>query len=197
MSKLLIDLDRTLFDTASFVDSLWSWMAAEYGVDSEKERERGKQQFYNYVGDMYDYDFFAHIQDLGIDKDDLDKQVRQVLRPSFEFPDVEEFLERTADADRAILTFGNEPYQSFKLSFCPQLLGLMPVYMTTQSKPGYIESHWPGEPTILIDDKQLAGTLPETTRFIHLDRMQEASIVEREGYLAVNSLAAISRERLV
>lgn len=194
MSKLLLDLDRTLFDTDLFVGTVWSWLGKTYGVDVQAA-SAGRSSYYHYVDDMYDYDFFRHITDLGIDKQDVIKYARHELKTSFIFPDVEPFLEFTSDLDRAILTFGNEPYQSFKLSFCPQLLDLS-VNMTLEHKSAYIQAHWPGSPTVLIDDKLLAGTLPDTTRFIQLNREQDIPVIEHENYKIVNSLAHIRKEWL-
>lgn len=195
MSKLLLDLDRTLFDTDLFIRTLWTWIGQAYGVDIQAARAN-QGTYYRYVGDMYDYDFFRHIQDLGIDKQDLITRVHQELKQShFLYPDVAAFLELTHDLDRAILTFGNEPYQSFKLSFCPQLLEL-PVYMTLEQKPGYIQAHWPDIATTLIDDRLLAGSLPSTTTFIQLNREQELPMIEHDSYRAVNTLELVRKEWL-
>lgn len=195
MPKLLVDLDRTLFDTPTFVQALWEWIGQTYQIDAQAARNDMRAHF-SYVEDMYSYDFFAHIAEIGIDKADLIKRAREhFANTTFLYDDAPDFLTHTAEFDRAILTFGEQTHQQFKLMFCPELDDI-PIHHTMRPKREYIEEHWPGEPVTLIDDKLLVGKLPETTRFIHVDHEQERPVIKHDGYISVNSLASIQKEWL-
>jgi beta-phosphoglucomutase-like phosphatase (HAD superfamily) len=194
LRKLLIDLDRTLFDTTLFVQTLWDWIEQTYGISADASRYEMKQYF-TYVGEMYNYDFFKHIADLGIDGNDLATRARAELTGSFAFDDVVEFLRATKDLDRAILTFGADNYQQFKISLCSELSGI-DVHMTQGFKHDYIETHWPDQSTLLIDDRLLEEALPSVTRFILIDRTQKQPVIEQGNYRSVNSLAQFDIEWL-
>ena len=194
MRKLLIDLDRTLFDTTLFVQTLWDWIEQTYGVNAESSRH-GMKQYFTYVGEMYNYDFFKHIADLGIDGNDLTRRAQAELAGLFIFDDVAEFLGTTRDLDRAILTFGADNYQQFKISLCPELKGL-DVYMTQGFKHEYITEHWPDQPTLLIDDRLLEPALPSVTQFVLIDRAQTSHVVEHGNYRSINSLVAFHEKWL-
>lgn len=194
MRKLLLDLDRTLFDTTLFVQTLWDWIEQVYGVDAEASRY-GMKQYFTYVGEMYNYDFFTHIRELGIDGAELTKRAQAELTGSFVFDDVEEFLQTTKDLDRAILTFGADNYQQFKISLCPELSGLE-VHMTQGFKHDYIKTHWPDASTLLIDDRLLEEGLPSVTQFVLIDRAQAEPTVDQGNYRSINSLSSFQEEWL-
>ena len=120
----LFDFDRTLFDTGRFVEWLWGCLAMTYGIDAAVEKQRAKE-FYDYDGEWYDYRFFDHIASLPAiaePVDDFCQRCRDNAPEDFLFPDAAGVL---GDID-GILTFGNEAYQRFKLSFAPRLKD-MPV----------------------------------------------------------------------
>jgi hypothetical protein len=194
--KLLLDLDRTLFDTPLFVQTLWGWIGKTYTIDAVASRENMKSYF-SYVGDLYDYDFFSHVTELGIDTKDLVSRALHDLKgEDFIYNDVETFLENTANHDRAILTFGNDSYQRFKLSFCPVLKDI-PVHTTQLHKSEYIQDSWSAQPVVLIDDKLLDGTLPDDTHFIQIDRSQGVAVVDHGTYKSVPLLTDIKKEWLL
>lgn len=193
--KLLLDLDRTLFDTGLFIEILWPWIGSAYGIDIAQAKARSGD-YVRYVGDMYDYDFFSHMAALGIDGQQLIGRAQTELGgTSFVFDDVQPFLDSIQTLEPAILTFGTESYQSFKLSLCPQIASL-PVYSTLVHKNDYILEHWPDQPTVLVDDKFLAGSLPLTTTYIHLDRGQAVPVIEHDIYYSVRCLTDIRQEWL-
>lgn len=187
---LLVDFDRTLFDTGAFVDALWSAIAVLYGVDKDGEIARAKQ-FYTYQGDWYDYDFFSHIGSIPTVPNDsvvLQNAVhKQLVGWDFLYPDASTLI----DSIDAIVTFGNEPYQRFKLSFCPQL-GHIPTHIIQTGKGTFIREQFGLRPAVLVDDKRLEHELPESVQFIHLDRSQKEEIVAHGTYSSVNSLAVIA-----
>lgn len=187
---LLVDFDRTLFDTGSFVEALWSAIADQYGVDKERQLARAKQ-FYEYRGQWYDYDFYRHVstipelpQDMAAFETTMHTRLRDDV---FLFPDAAGLI----DAIDAIVTFGNEPYQRFKLSFCPQLRGLT-CHIIQTGKGDFIARQFGHQPTVLVDDKRLETELPPSVQFIHLDRSQREALIAHEAYASVNSLAVVA-----
>jgi hypothetical protein len=188
-SHVLVDLDRTLFDTGRFIDRVWTAIAKEYAVDSEYERQRS-ESFYTYYEDWYDYDFFNHIATISsIDspQDEFEKRIRLHLTESFLFADAIETLSLYDE----ILTFGNESYQRFKLSVCPELQHL-PVTIIREMKADYITRHY-NPHVALIDDKNLASELPDWVDFFLIDREQQLPVVQHSTqFTSVSSLKELT-----
>jgi hypothetical protein len=173
---------------------LWEWIGQAYHLDDAQTAKESGKAYYTYVEDMYSYDFFGHIANLGISKSDLITRAHEHFAAvTFLYDDVLDFLAMTAERDRAILTFGEKTYQQFKLMLCPELHGIT-VHNTMRPKREYIQEHLQAQPVILIDDKLLVHELPKTTRFIHVDRKQVQPIIMHGTYIAVNSLASIKKE---
>ncbi|MDQ5932079.1 MAG: hypothetical protein QG649_164, partial [Patescibacteria group bacterium] len=67
-----------------------------------------------------------------------------------------------------IVTFGGTEYQTFKLGLCPSL-DAIPRRIILEPKGEYIAKNYT-QPTVLVDDKLLEGTLQLPARFIRIDR---------------------------
>lgn len=184
---LLLDFDRTLFDTARFVERLWNWLAKHYGIDAEHEKSR-VAEFSHHVGDMYSYDFFGHVAALAIDGQSISRRAHQELADeNFLYPDASAALVLSPQ----ILTFGNEPYQRFKLDFCPELADIKSTIIE-EPKELFIARTLPDTPVVLVDDK-LLRTLPPNLRFVHLDRQQTSDIIDHDKYVSIKSLEHLRR----
>lgn len=175
MPKLLVlcDLDRTLFDTATFFEEIWSFAARLYDIDGDAEQKRAAG-FHDYHGDMYDYRFFDHLADAvgnSFDRDDFIQLATHELSGRFLYGDVTEDVVRSIDA---IITFGNHDYQTFKLGLCPALSGLQ-RHIVLQPKGEYIRTTF-SQPSVLIDDKPLKDEILPPARFIRIDRSGGESI---------------------
>lgn len=186
----MVDFDRTLFDTSRFFDKLWSCIAETYAIDLKIERERAKT-FYRYTTEnWYDYDFFTHIGSIDAISDDqvtFTARMHQSLGSiDFLFEDVMSLLPLID----AVVTFGNVPYQQFKLSFCPTLASLS-IHIISEDKAKFIEREFGDQQVILVDDKHLEDDVSNTVRFIHLDRGQRLPIEEHGNYISINSLSSI------
>lgn len=189
---LLVDFDRTLFDTGRFVTAWWQWMAAEYDVNPSEEIGR-IEEYFNFVGEWRNYDFYRHLHDLELPGtvDEVCARGRAALQgESFLFPDAAAVVGLKNERSIEIVTFGNQPYQSYKLSFCPELEGWS-KHIIEVEKGDFIRDYYHERPTILVDDKMLAGTLPRTTRFIHLDRSQEEVLIPHNDYHSIKSLVSL------
>lgn len=186
--NIFVDLDRTLFDTDVFVASLWLFLSQKLGVDAAQEKTRAKQ-FYRYDGELYDYQFFDHLASLQLgDLNSIAFDITVNLRKQLLlFQDVEQGLEILEGlGDVHILTFGNERYQSLKLSCVPELLKY-PAIFVQQHKKHYFEKNF-ASPAILIDDKDLGGSLPDTVDFYLINRLQVRPVEEHEGYKSIRKL---------
>lgn len=164
---VLADLDRTLFDTTRFVADVWALAGREYGLDANAERERAPD-FYHYYGDWYDYRFFDHLEMAageGFDRAGFIAAAQRELSGNYLFDDVTADIIGLIDA---IITFGNEPYQSLKLALCPQLEGIE-RHIILGSKGAYIAEAFTA-PTVLIDDKAIGAEIVYPAAFIRIDR---------------------------
>lgn len=185
---LLIDFDRTLFDSGRFIAAWWSWLGQRYGLSAEQELSR-IDDFYSYVGDWRNYDFMSHLASL-----QLPTTVEQVMTDGrqaltgqdFLYSDARRLLARVADREVRIVTFGNAAYQRYKLSFCGDLDHL-PVDIIEEDKADYVTRRYGDRSVVLIDDKLLDG-LPSSIHFVHLDRSQARPIQHHGGHDSVNGL---------
>lgn len=189
---LLVDFDRTLFDTSRFSTHWWGWLAETYRLDPVREMGR-IEEYFNYVGEWRNYDFYRHVADLRLD-DSVDvvcAKAHEALKEcGFLFPDSKAVEALARERPVEIVTFGNKPYQRYKLSYCPQLSSWR-QHIIDSEKGEYIKQQFGARPTILVDDKMLAGTLPASTRFIHLDRGQLDRVVTHDDYISINTLSAL------
>lgn len=179
-----MDFDRTLFDTGAFVGALWRYLADMYHLDERKEQQRARE-FYQYVGEQYDYYFFDHmasIKQLPI-AEKLTHDIGEALgQKKFLFSDAYSII----PSIDGIVTFGNRPYQELKLSLCPELATIR-QHITTEPKGEYVARIFADTPTVLVDDKLQQG-LPSSCRFIRLDRHQVETVTNREEVVTIKSL---------
>lgn len=164
---VLADLDRTLFDTDRFVQDIWALAGHEFGIDAEAERQRAPE-FYHFYGDWYDYRFFDHLADVVGDTFDRTLFValaQRQLSGRYLYSDVTPDIVELIDA---IVTFGNDAYQSFKLSLCPQLDGIE-RHIILGGKGAYIAQAFIA-PSVLIDDKAIGAEILQPAMFVRIDR---------------------------
>jgi hypothetical protein len=170
-----MDLDRTLFDTELFFNTVWSYVGGYYGLDDANEKSKAKEYFDAY-GDSYDYRFFDHLREsigADFDQEEFVRGAKQELSGTFLYSDVTpEVLEMT----HAILTFGNREYQTFKLSLCPELADVE-RHIVLETKGEYISRTFK-TPTVLVDDKDLSAEIVPPARFIRIDRSSGGAKVE-------------------
>jgi hypothetical protein len=164
---ILCDFDRTLFDTDQFFLEIWQLAGKMYEIDDEWERSQAPDFFTKY-GDAYDYRFFEHLkraagQQLSIPH--FINEARKAFSDKFLYDDATNHVITMIDE---IVTFGGTEYQTFKLGLCPSL-DAIPRRIILEPKGEYITKNYT-QPTILVDDKLLEGTLQFPARFIRIDR---------------------------
>ena len=102
-------------------------------LPSEWARQR---EFYVYHGELYFYDFTAHMTALGLDVNDVYERLRtsELADGRLEYEGVRALVEWARErGDVRILTFEPEDYQSLKLALCPSLRDV-PVHRTLVKK---------------------------------------------------------------
>ncbi|HET6622664.1 MAG TPA: hypothetical protein VFG56_01890, partial [Candidatus Saccharimonadales bacterium] len=107
---LLVDFDRTLFDTSKFSETWWRWAAEHYDIDIASELGR-MEEYFNYVGQWRSYDFYRHIDELKLDvpTDQLLKQARDDLAGhDFTYADAKTVFKLKDQRAMELVTFGNQ-----------------------------------------------------------------------------------------
>lgn len=177
--NIVLDFDRTLFDTKAFNE----WLAEEIAVRSGKSRAevltQAQETFYIYNGDLYYYDIPGQLA--AIFGDEAKKQLTAIKKKalehqSFIFSDVQRTLSKLQERGKlAILTYGNEAAQQFKLSLCPKLAGIPVIIVQTPKGPHLAANFDSSERCVFVDDKDQHGDLPDWVEFYHLRRDLEMS----------------------
>lgn len=173
---LLMDLDRTLFDTALFFERVWDHASARYGLDAEAEKAKASQ-FHRMYGDMYNYRLFDHLRSSvgpGFEPDSFISGAVSELAGLFVYPDVTPRLMERVDA---ILTFGDRDEQMFKLALSPALQGVQ-VHAVLEPKGGYISRTF-DVPVVLVDDKDILDEIRPPATFIRIDRSSDGEGARR------------------
>lgn len=169
MLVVYVDLDRTLFQTSLFDRERWQLLASWYPelIDLEVEPLR-QSDFYEYRGELYFYDFTAHMKELGLDVADVYERIRSSVLADgrLEYAGVREVIDwvRQRGVVR-VLTFGPDDYQSLKIALCPSLRDVE-CNITGEEKSAYFRTlHASTDELWMVDDKIIRG-LPEYVRYV-------------------------------
>lgn len=165
MRDVYLDVDRTLFDTDAFDVLRWKFLEETYGVSAEKERAR-QREFYVELGGAETYDLAAHMEDIGIEADEVRATLRrsELVDGRLEYAGVGELVEWLGrHGSVKLLTFGFAADQEMKLALCPSLRGVEAT-ITLESKDKFFMQH--PEPAVLLDDKPIGGSLPPHVTFV-------------------------------
>lgn len=165
MMNVYLDVDRTLFDTSKFDALRWELLGREYGVSAEAGRS-SQQQFYRYSGDMYTYDFAAHMQNIGLDIEEAGSMLlrSELADGRLEYDGVGELVAWIQEQGMVrLLTYGMRDYQLLKIALCPSIKDLE-VATTLDTKDTFFIQH--PEPAVLLDDKPIREILPPHVTFV-------------------------------
>ena len=184
---LFVDLDRTLIDTTRFAKACWQAIAAHFGIDFASAMAV-VPDYYVKMGNLQYYDFERHIEDT---VHLPPKQVKETIRPylreqHFAYDDANELASWQRHYDVRILSFGGVPYQTYKLSFMPDVDGVS-ADITLQPKGEYITQHYPGRHGWLVDDKH-NGDMPPGFQEIRLNRLASQPFTRQGSIVTINSL---------
>lgn len=190
---LFLDLDRTLFDTDYFMQSLWGEIAARYNINKEHELAR-TPEWYRAMGEYRYYDLREHLeQGIGLNPDDVVSAVTPALsKLDFLYADVADVLalqKEHADYEFRVLTFGPEWVQKLKLQFVPAIRDLA-CDIILLAKNEFIAAQYPGVHGYLVDDKRNRG-LPGGVKEVWINRTETLQSLQKYDILAINSLTQI------
>jgi hypothetical protein len=163
---VLLDLDRTLFDTDTFYHDFNEWILKGDSLN-------------NYItcvdgNDLYRYtDFEQILLNTNFTPDIVYKTIKSKSKSkNYLFNDATKFLinmhEHKANYDFAILSFGQERFQKIKIKLCPLLLAIDPIIKLAPKKIT-ISNYFNNRTGLLIDDKKGQG-LPRGWLEVHIDR---------------------------
>jgi hypothetical protein len=190
---ILLDLDRTIFDTAQYVAEMPSLLMgytqktaseiSEY-IPSMLSGERDKLH-------RADYDDFVHF--LGMNFDEFSDAITgEAVMNHYLYDDAKYLVSwlKHNNLDFEILTFGDPKVQQIKLSITPFLTGINASVIDTL-KNAYIKNTLGNAISgVLIDDKP-DQQLPQGWTEIHIDRKAEQPFTPRQlsdGVWRISSL---------
>lgn len=205
MNQLLVDVDRTIFDTTRFMVSAWQAIGEEFNIDSAKALD-DLESYYVYLTEesgvekqqrLRYYDFGSHIEALtGRLRDEVVAAIQgKLAEHDFMYPDthsVIELVKTTPGLELSFVTFEQPWFQMVKrqqiFRVMPELKNY-PWHVVQEPKGTYIARVMPGTRGWLVDDK--AEKLPENYKLIWLQRLNAKTITETNGITTINSLTAI------
>lgn len=189
--RVYLDLDRTLFDTDLFSDTLFTAVENIYGI-SAGQFHKDMPNYFIHHGALRYYDFFAHVTALGLDPQEVQEHAHRFLRAGdFMFADAHLLLKTLKDlpVEISIVSFGPSNYQDFKVSFLPDLHRI-PLVTILENKAAYLAAQ-DALPTLLVDDRVVAPLPSWCTQYI-IDRESAAEKTKESPRLwRINTLRAV------
>lgn len=178
---LLLDLDRTLFDTSSFIDALIDTVLPTLSGSSHKDiRALFEAQRAGSGTLLYELNYDVILNELGVTFEDFAQNTKTQLTPNaFVYDDAIELMKWLAASglkkQTKILSFGNRAVQSLKAAISPALD--VPLLTTDTFKRDYIKMNFSTELGYLVDDKS-GQELPTGWTEIHLFRDAPSEVVQ-------------------
>lgn len=186
-----LDLDRTLYDTDRGGQMIWQELGRAYPHIDAVSEHASQQKYYVYQddGDAYAYDFGAHMDALGLVRDEVYAMLRgsDLADERLEYDGVSELVTWIQARGKVrVLTYGTDDYQRLKAALCPSLVDVE-IITTRGDKAEYLADKgdvW------LVDDRPLGDMLPSNVRFIQV--LVDETVSQGRGevtWLVVYSLA--------
>lgn len=168
---ILLDLDRTLFDTTQYVDDLPSLLAQHSLKTVSEIRDYMPTMLNGERHKLHRADYADFVEFLGMSMNEFTEVVlAEANLNTYLYKDAQALIDWLTDKGSVfeILTFGDPVVQNLKLSITPALVNI-PFTVVDSLKKDYIEAHLSGRTGCLIDDKP-DQQLPVDWTEIHIDR---------------------------
>jgi hypothetical protein len=194
--SVVLDLDRTLFDTEGFMDDTAETLETYFHIDAQKFTRDIPNYYVQTSGNLRAYDMFAHLTHLALNSDSVEDCLLSTLPSTargangYLYPDSPKFinfLRNTPDVeDLTLLTHGYLRPQEIKIALARAVLDdLHSIVVTEEPKDIYLRTNFQDKQGIIVDDKDIENL---SSNFVHapIDRTGTS----KHGY---NSLVMIQR----
>lgn len=116
----ILDLDRTLFNTAHFAGDIIDTVVSQFGLDADQFQD--SRINYTQPNEM-GYDFFKHATTAANQPVEavMEALAKHLGRTDYTYDDVAPWLASLQDSNAQIVTVGQPNYQTLKLSYAPAL----------------------------------------------------------------------------
>lgn len=182
--NLVVDLDRTLFDTNRFTHDVAETLEAAFHINARHFIHDIPNHYLQTGANLRTYDLFAHTAHLALDADAVEHCLLSTLParatpPSgYMYPDAPGFISFLQAAPEvqnlSILTYGDTRTQRIKFTLSQAVLGAIPSVITQSPKDVYLRTQHESGRGIIIDDKHIENLPPNFTH-IFIDRETAAA----------------------
>lgn len=167
---VLLDFDRTTFDSNRFYIDALAVLERRFGVNA-RQMAADYTQHCEWRNGIRFYDLLSHTEALGIAGEIAGKVISDGLAGrNYVYDDVVPFLAfvQTRASRVEIVTHGLPRFQELKRRLAPAI-SLLPFHPIVVPKADFIAETYPGAHGLMIDDKMVEG-LPAGFRHIWIDR---------------------------
>ena len=164
-----LDLDRTLYRTDLSGQLIWQEVSRLYPRVDANQRQ-SQRDFYIHRGDLYAYDFSAHLVSLDLNPVEVYQQIRQseLADGRLEYKGVSDLVSWIRqNGEVKVLTYGVDDFQRLKAALCPSLDGVQ-VITVLKPKSDFFKNLELDGRVWMVDDKPIGEELPEGVRFIQV-----------------------------
>lgn len=173
---LLIDLDRTVFDSDAFFEFVIATFTGEFSVPQQEIDKHLHLLAVGTANQLRYTDFAQLLKNLKIDSEVFYAHIAQSVTPNqFILADAVPFLEwahNQNEFELGILSFGQPEFQTIKIEISPLVSSLSRMIIMTR-KNDYIFETFAERQGILLDDKP-DQNLPAGWTEIHIDRKADS-----------------------
>lgn len=170
--SVIIDMDKVVFKTSQFIIDIAKLIEQKFNINQKTFMEQVPDYYKSGIGNLRLYDFFEHIEKLGLNSDLVESTILDGFKESdYSYSDVPDFLNFLYEKTHKItlLTYGETRFQKLKFNCAPSLHKLHYVD-TIFPKTKYIHDYHQTGQGIIIDDK-IIDNLPANFKQIWLTRL--------------------------
>lgn len=166
LDVLVLDFDRTLFNTDEYFTWVVDLLESDFGVPRVVAlRDFPKYKHVNF--NLQYYDFFAHIGAMGLDLDQVEQTIIRKLQGRGLYSDVAGILAGLPDSlECIVLTYGDPRHQRLKYT----VSGLqLPMHISPGQKGEWLQKHYGDKRGLMVDDR-IIYDLPSEFAYEQVDR---------------------------
>ncbi len=168
--SVVLDLDRTLFDTNGFMDDTAEALETYFHVDAKKFTRDIPNYYVQTSENLRAYDMFAHLTDLALNSDAVEDCLLSTLplttrgANGYLYPDSPRFINFLRNNpevnDLSILTHGYSRPQGIKIALARTVIDDLRSVVTEEPKDIYLRANFQDKQGIIVDDKDIENLPP-------------------------------------